>query len=118
MLDDPCLRADAMRHAELCEFLSKMAEAIRSADKFLGRRDIFDVSLGAHASDRNAVLDPALHLIENEPGLGTGANSLFNGIVVIAEFCIRVGSVRPNEGGIQELGTNGFEPTEPWLRQP
>ena len=66
--------------------------------------------LRAYAGDGNAVLFPAFHLFHDKACLGAFAQPPFEGIVVVAEFCIRVGFVRPDKCGIQELGANAFVP--------
>ena len=58
----------------------------------------------------NAVFDPALHLLEQEPRLGLRADALFQVVVVVAEFRIRVDGVRPYEGGVDEVGADTLVP--------
>ena len=96
---------DVECHVEFRERLGERAYVLR------GRlvRD-FDMRLRAHAGDGNSVLFPALHLLHDEARLGTFAQAPFEGVVVVAEFCIRVGLVRPDECGIQEFGADAFVP--------
>ena len=70
----------------------------------------FDVGLCAYASDRNVVCFPALDLFHDKACLGTFAKAPFDGIIVVAELCIRVGFVRPNKCGIQKFCTDAFVP--------
>ena len=69
-----------------------------------------DMRLRAHASDGNVVLFPAFHLFYDKARLGAFAQAPFEGVVVIAEFGIRVGGVCPDECGIQEFGADAFVP--------
>ena len=86
---------DVERHVQFRECLRERAYVLR------GRlvRD-FDVRLRAYAGDGNAVRLPALHLLHDEARLGAFAQAPFEGIVVVAEFCIWVGLVGPYECGV------------------
>ena len=70
----------------------------------------FNVRLRSHTSYWNVVLFPTLHLFDNKACLGTFAESPFDGVIVIAKFCIRVGFVRPDKCGVEEFCADAFVP--------
>ena len=57
---------DFQLNIEFCKFLGQRTEAVRRTDEVLVGGGVFDVRLGAHAGNRNAVCDPTLHLFQQE----------------------------------------------------
>jgi len=92
------------------KFLCKGAEAIRRTDKVLVGGGVFHVGLGTHAVDRNAVLDPAFHLFQQEACFGLRIDTLFEVVIVVAEFRIRVDFVSPHECRVDEFRTDTLVP--------
>ena len=59
---------------------------------------------------RNAVFDPTLHLFQQKACLGLWIDALFEVVVVVAEFCIRIHGVRPHECGVDKFRTDALVP--------
>ena len=96
---------DVQSHAEICKCFGECAHVLRSC--FVCN---FDVGLRAYAGDRNVVCFPALDLFHDKACLGSFAEAPFDGIIVVAELCIRVGFVRPDKCGIQKFCADAFVP--------